>query len=424
MNQDNEKFIITGPSKLYGSWNTAGSKNAILPILSACLLNIEGEVILDNVPRITDVGYALDILKVYGVKFYYQENGSLVLDSSNVEFKPIESSLSGKYRASAWFLGSALSRFEIASITPPGGDMIGPRPLDIHLDSFRTMGIQVEEEGDFTTITGAPQNATINTNFSVGATINTVLAAVQSSATIHITCAAAEPHVMDLANFLNLLGAQINGIGTHDLYIHGVKKLNGGSWRIVPDYLEAGTIAIAAAITRSELIINDFYAVDNQSLLYVFRKIGQEYQLLNESRIKLIPSWDLKPIRIKTNVFPGFPTDLQSPISILLTQCQGISSIFETIYDDRLNYLAELQKMGAKFASLSSNEAIIIGPTSFYGAKVLSYDVRAGMTLILAAMIAEGTTEILNISHVDRGYADIETRLRAIGVDISREKMS
>lgn len=422
MHQDNEKFIITGPSKLAGQWNTAGSKNAVLPILSACLLDITGEIRLDNVPNITDVKYALNILKVYGVKFSYQE-GSLILDSSEAQFKPIESSLSGKYRASAYFLGAALSRFGIASITPPGGDMIGPRPLDIHLDSFAMMGLHNEIEGDYITVTGQPYSASVNTNFSVGATINAILASVQSTATIHITCAAAEPHVMDLANFLNSLGAQINGIGTHDLYIHGVKKLQGNSWRIVPDYLEAGTLAIAGAITKSELIINDFYAVDNQALLYVFRKIGQDYQLLSESQIKIIPSWGLTPIRIKTNFFPGFPTDLQSPISILLTQCQGISSIFETIHDDRLNYLAELQKMGAKFTTLSSNEAIIVGPTSFYGAKVLSYDVRAGMTLILAAMIADGVTEIFNIDHIDRGYADIENRLTAIGVNIQREKM-
>jgi UDP-N-acetylglucosamine 1-carboxyvinyltransferase len=415
------RFLVTGGKKLEGQIKVGGSKNAALPIIAASLLTDE-PVTLTNVPDIADIATMEHILHFLGVETSTEGN-TMKINPKVVANVEIEHELVSKLRASILFLGPLLSRNKEVRLAFPGGCVIGKRPVDAHLMAFEELGAEVLEDSDILHIkcdklVGAKFTMT---EASVTATENAIMAAVLAKGDTVIRLAACEPHVQDLCNFLNSMGAKITGIGTHKLKIKGVKKLKGTKYRITSDYLEAGTLVIAAAITGGSVDILDV----NPNHLDIFwqklREVGVVFEL-GEDMVRVLPSPELKAIRLQTAVFPSFPTDLQAPFTTLLTQAKGTSFIFETLFDGRLQYLYELEKMGLEPKILNPYQAEITGPTKLTGASVSSCDLRAGAAVVLAALAAEGQTEISNVYYIDRGYERLDEKLNSIGASIKRVK--
>jgi len=413
------KLIIEGPTKLNGSVKVAGSKNHALPMLASMLLTTE-DVMLHNLPDISDVEVMIEILENFGVRVERTRNG-LICNAENAKPKQIPQELTRKLRASILILGPAIARFGEAKIGYPGGDLIGARPIDTHLNAFRSLSVAVEEGEEAITLRGMPKaGKVILDEISVTGTENIIMASVLTPGTTQIRMAATEPHIVALCEFLNTLGAKIEGIGSHVLEIEGVEKLRGGDGDIIPDYLESGTFAIAAAASGGHMEIDGFIADDNDALLNVFSRMGVNYKVLSDSKLEIKPSKTIRPVKIRTDIYPGFPSDLQAPMAVLCTQAKGVSEIFETLYEGRLQYLFELQRMGARINVRDSHVGLIEGPTSLHGTDLISFDVRAGATILVAAIIAHGKTTIDRIEHIDRGYEHFDGRLRALGAKISR----
>ncbi len=415
------KLIVEGPTRLEGRIRVAGSKNAALPIIAACLLS-ERPVYLKNVPEITDVWVMVDILKELGADIAY-ENGMLNITARSVSASTIDRKLTSKLRASVLIMGAAIGRLHKIKVAEPGGDIIGARPLDTHFHAFEALGVKVTHKEGLVALLGAPKaSRVVLDDLSVTATENIIMAAVLASGTTELRMAATEPHIVDLCNFLNHIGAKISGIGSHVLTIEGVKKLRGGEWTICPDQLEAGTLAIAAAASDGDVVIDDFIADDHDALLTKFAEIGVNFNLPDSKTIHIKPKkGPLRPVKIKVQPYPNFPSDLQAPLAVLLTQANGSSEIFETLYEGRLQYLFELQRMGAHVAIKDAHTGVISGPTPLFGAELISFDIRAGATILIAAMIAEGKTIIDRVEHVDRGYENFDERLRLLGANMYRE---
>ena len=415
------KLIVEGPTRLEGRIRVAGSKNAALPIIAACLLS-ERPVYLKNVPEITDVWVMVDILKELGADIAY-ENGMLNITARSVSASTIDRKLTSKLRASVLIMGAAIGRLHKIKVAEPGGDIIGARPLDTHFHAFEALGVKVTHKEGLVALLGAPKaSRVVLDDLSVTATENIIMAAVLASGTTELRMAATEPHIVDLCNFLNHIGAKISGIGSHVLSIEGVKKLRGGEWTICPDQLEAGTLAIAAAASDGDVVIDDFIADDHDALLTKFTEIGVNFNLPDSKTIHIKPKkHPLRPVKIKVQPYPNFPSDLQAPLAVLLTQANGSSEIFETLYEGRLQYLFELQRMGAHVAIKDAHTGVISGPTPLFGAELISFDIRAGATILIAAMIAEGKTIIDRVEHVDRGYENFDERLRLLGANMYRE---
>jgi UDP-N-acetylglucosamine 1-carboxyvinyltransferase len=415
------KFLVTGGQKLEGQVRVSGSKNAALPIIVASLLTNE-PIELTNVPNIEDIATMEHILHFIGVETEFDGNTMKIhaKDIANVE---IEHELVSKLRASILLLGPLLARNGEVRLAFPGGCVIGKRSIDAHLFALEELGAEVVEDHEIIHLIG--DNLTGSkftmTEASVTGTENAIMAAVLAKGDTVIRLAASEPHVQDLCNFLNSMGAKIEGIGTHKLKIRGVKKLKGTKYRITSDYLEAGTLVIAAAITGGSVDILDI----NPNHLDIFwqklREVGIVFEL-GENMVRVQPSKHLKAIRLQTAVFPSFPTDLQAPFATLLTQAKGTSFIFETLFDGRLQYLYELQKMGLKPKIINPYQAEITGPTKLKGASVASCDLRAGAAVVIAALAAEGQTEISNIYYIDRGYERLDEKLNSLGAKIERIK--
>ena len=340
------KLIIEGPSKLEGVIKVAGSKNHVLPMLASILLTTQ-EVVLHNVPDIADARVMIEILEQYGVRVERNRN-SVVCNAKDAHPAAIPVEITSKLRASILVLGSALSRFGEVELGFPGGDAIGARPIDAHLLGLEAMGAKNLSDSDNIKLSGKLKGTRVLVHeISVTATETLILAAILSQGTTEIRMAAAEPHITGLCEFLNNIGAKISGVGSHVLTIEGVHELTGGEGTIVPDYLESGTFAIAAAASAGDLMIDDFIVNDHDALLNAFNQMGVNYKVLSPSQLQVMPTKRIKSTRIRTNIFPGFPSDLQAPMAVLLTQAEGRSEIFETIYEDRLQYLFELQRMGA-----------------------------------------------------------------------------
>lgn len=413
------KLIIEGPSTLEGTVKVAGSKNHVLPMLAAILLTTE-EVILHNVPDIADAQVMIDILELYGVRVE-RSRSTVICNAKDAKPTKIPVDITSRLRASLLVLGPALARFGEVEIGFPGGDAIGARPIDAHLNGLETMGAMNNSDTDTLRLSGKLHAERVLVHeISVTATETLILAAVTTAGETEIRMAAAEPHIIGLCEFLNDLGAKISGVGSHVLRIEGVDKLSGGEGTIVPDYLESGTFAIAAAASGGELTIDGFMSNDHDALLNVFNRMGVNYKLLSPDKLQVLPSKRIRATRIKTNIFPGFPSDLQAPMAVLFTQAEGTSEIFETLYEDRLQYLFELQRMGAHVNIRDSHVGLVEGPTHLHGTDLISFDIRAGATIILAAIIAHGQTTIDRIEHIDRGYEHFDGRLRALGAKISR----
>ncbi len=414
-----QKLIIEGPTKLEGTIKTAGSKNHALPMLAAMLLTTE-DVILHNVPNISDVNVMIEILELYGVRVERTRN-TVVCNGKDARPTNIPEELTHKLRASLLVLGPALARFGEAKIGFPGGDIIGTRPIDSHINGLRSMGAKIVTYQDKIEIKGKLKGSRVLLDeISVTATENLILAAVITEGITEIRMAACEPHIVSLCDFLKNLGAKIGGIGSHVLVIEGVDKLGGGEGEIIPDYLEAGTFAIAAASSGGNLLIEDFIINDHDALLNVFSRMGVNYKIISDDKLQILPSNKLRATKIRTDIYPGFPSDLQAPMAVLCTQAEGVSEIFETMYEGRLQYLFELQRMGAHVNVRDSHVGLVEGPSVLHGAELISFDVRAGATVLLAALIAHGKTTIERIEHIDRGYEYFDGRLRSLGAKISR----
>ena len=421
------KFIIKGGQPLKGTVRVGGSKNAALPIMCAGLLCQE-KVVLKNVPEISDVESMRKIFHTLNVKTRWLEKNTLEIDPTEVAFAPISHSLVSRMRASILLLGPLLARFGKVRLAFPGGCVLGKRSLFAHIESLEQMKATVGRSHDDLILKGRLKaGMVVMPEMSVTATENVIMAAVLTKGKTHIHLAACEPHVQDLCRFLNSRGARIDGVGSHCLIVDGVKKLSGGEYEVISDYLEAGTLALAAVLTRGEVTIKNIHRHDLDFFFYKLKEAGGRFSFTKGTgtqgqNLIIKPAKRLYAVDVKTAVHPGFPTDLQAPFAVLLTQAEGLSEIFETLFEDRLNYLFELEKMGAKFAFINAHQAKVFGRIRLIGASIASCDIRAGAAMVIAALVAEGETEISNILYIDRGYENLEKKLRELGADIRRMK--
>ncbi len=415
-----EKLVITGPTPLKGEVNISGAKNSAVAILPATLL-IDGVCVINNVPNIVDIKLSCEILEGLGAKIKWIDKNSLEIDTRNITktVAPIE--LTRKFRASYYLIGSMLGRKKEIEVGLPGGCNLGPRPIDQHIKGFEALGANVEIVGGNVK---AKTDKLIGTSIymdivSVGATMNVMLASVLAEGTTTIDNAAKEPHIVDLANFLNTMGADIRGAGTDVIKINGVEKLTGGkSYCVVPDQIEAGTFMLAAVASRGDITIRNCITKHLECVTAKILEIGGNV----EAGEDFLRVWcDKRPSKatIKTLPYPGFPTDLQAQMGVVLSIADGTSIINESIWESRFQYTNELNKMGAQITS-QGKSAIFEGVEKLYGASVYSTDLRAGAALIIAGIIAEGRTEIYNLGHIDRGYENIEEKFRKLGANIER----
>ena len=415
-----EKLVITGPTPLKGEVNISGAKNSAVAILPATLL-IDGVCVINNVPNIVDIKLSCEILEGLGAKIKWIDKNSLEIDTRNITktVAPIE--LTRKFRASYYLIGSMLGRKKEIEVGLPGGCNLGPRPIDQHIKGFEALGANVEIVGGNVK---AKTDKLIGTSIymdivSVGATMNVMLASVLAEGTTTIDNAAKEPHIVDLANFLNTMGADIRGAGTDVIKINGVEKLTGGkSYSVVPDQIEAGTFMLAAVASRGDITIRNCITKHLECVTAKILEIGGNV----EAGEDFLRVWcDKRPSKasIKSLPYPGFPTDLQAQMGVVLSIADGTSIINESIWESRFQYTNELNKMGAQITS-QGKSAIFEGVEKLYGASVYSTDLRAGAALIIAGIIAEGRTEIYNLGHIDRGYENIEEKFRKLGANIER----
>lgn len=414
------QFIIKGGHKLTGTVRASGSKNAVLPILAAAIM-VQNEVILDNVPDISDVRTMLHILETLGAQVHFEDQ-KIHIKTDKLSNKYIPHQEVAQMRASILLLGPLLARFGEVKLAFPGGCVIGRRPIDAHLDAFKQLGIQVVEDGENIHLKAKKISGkiVIMPEMSVTATENLIMAACFCEGTAEIHLAACEPHVQDLCKFLNAMGAKISGIGTHKLIIEGVNKLLGAQYKVCSDYLEVGTLALASVLTGGEVCIEDVSEDHLEMFLYKLWQMGVKFEL-KKRKLHLYPSKQLKTIsNLKTAVHPGFPTDLQAPFAVLLTQVAGETVIFETLFEGRFGYLAELEQMGANVQIINPHQARIIGASPLKGLTVTSHDLRAGAAMVLAGLIAEGETQVSNINYIDRGYDNLDGKLRKLGAKIQR----
>ena len=414
------QFIIRGGKTFHGEVRIGGSKNASLPILAASLLT-DQPCVIRNLPDIEDIRTMLSLLRAIGSDIE-RKGHTVFIQTKRIRQDRISYGLGCKMRASVLLLGPLLARTGCAKLPYPGGCVLGARPIDTHADVLRQLGVsRLPSSQTEIVFRGSPRSGeVVLPEFSVTATENAIMAASRAEGETLIRLAAIEPHVQDLCCFLRTMGVGIDGIGTHILGINGRKKLKGVVYEIAPDYLEAGTLIIAAILTRGDVIVHNIVPHDLDAFWNLLREMKVNFELKGKSvHVKPTKNW-FACKRLQTNVFPGFPTDLQPPFVILLTQAKGRSRIHETLFEGRFNYFPELIKMGADIRKLNPHEAVITGPTKLRAAHVKSWDIRAGAAMILAALAAKGKTIVSDIQYIDRGYERFDEKLRALGADIVR----
>ena len=409
-------YIIEGGHKLEGTVKISGSKNSALPIIAATILNA-GKTTLYNVPNIQDTQMMYKILETLGAKIE-KKNGKIKIDTSKIEKFEIPPELMHKMRSSVILAGALIGRYQKATFSYPGGCDIGSRPIDLHLKSFEKLGIQVNQNhGNIECNAEKIKGEKIDLDFpSVGATENAILASILAEGTTIITNAAREPEIIDLQNFLNKMGAKIQGAGSNKIQIEGVKKLNDVSYNIMPDRIETGSFLCFAAATKGNIILENVNATHITPIISKLEEADCKIEV-NKNKIKIVAPKKLKAIDIKTMPYPGFPTDMQSIFGGMLTLAKGTSTIVENIFENRFKYTMELNKMGAKI-QIEGKMAVIKGVKKLNASKVESSDLRGGATLILAALTAKGTTIISGAEYVQRGYEKIEQKLQKLGVNI------
>ena len=416
------RIIIEGGNDLTGDIRISGSKNSAVALVPAAVLCDE-EAIIANVPNISDIDALDEILKHLGANVR-RENDVIRIDSSKIENKLIPENISKKLRASYYFMGALLSKFKKVEIYFPGGCSIGARPINLHLKGCKAMGADIKEDGNLFTISADNlHGAKVNLDFaSVGATINLMLAAVKADGTTIISNAAKEPHIVNVATFLNNMGAKITGAGTSEIKIIGVNYLHSCFHEVVPDYIEAGTYMILASAIGRNVTIYNIIPEHVESVISKLEEMGSIMKI-GLDYIKISAPEKLKHVNIKTQVYPGFPTDLQQPMATLLTKAQGKSIINETIWENRFLNLEELNKMGASCDVITKSKAVILGPTKLTGKRVKATDLRAGASLVIAGLMADGKTIIDNADYILRGYEDIVDKLINIEANIKLEKI-
>lgn len=415
-----EKLIINGGNALKGSVDINGAKNAAVAILPAAIVACEGKCIIENIPDIEDVHCLERILRSLGSRVSKVDNNTLEIDSTKVNNYDACTEDVRRMRASYYFIGALLTRFKKARVELPGGCPIGVRPIDQHIKGFEALGASVTIEHGAVNVT-AERLIGANIFFdvvSVGATINVMIAATLAEGLTTLENVAREPHVVDVANFLNTMGADIKGAGTDVIRIRGVKKLRGCSYSVIPDQIEAGTFMIAATATRGDVTIKNVIPKHLESITAKLTEMGATVEEGDDS-IRVCVKKELVGVNIKTTPYPGFPTDIQQPMSSLLSVVPGRSLIAESIWENRHKHIDELNKMGANI-KVEGRVAIIDGVKELTGAIVKATDLRAGAAMVIAGLVAEGTTEITDIEHIDRGYPHIERKFKELGATIYR----
>lgn len=415
-----DKLIIHGQKRLKGEVTISGAKNAALGVLPAALLSCD-VCTIENVPDILDIKILRRIMESLGTRFEDIDKNTIRIDTRNVNSYKATSSDMHKLRGSYYLMGALLGRFRKAVVTFPGGCNLGVRPIDQHIKGFEALGAKVEIKHGYIKLSanklvGAPIYLDV---VSVGATINIMLAAVKAEGLTVIENAAKEPHIVDIANFLNAMGADIKGAGTDVIRIRGVKELRCNVVHsIIPDQIEAGTFMIAAAATKGDVLVKNVIPKHMESLTAKLMEMNVKVEEFDDS-IRIVGRDHLKNVNIKTLPYPGFPTDLQPPAAILLLKAEGISTITESIFENRFQYIEELRRMGAKIR-VEGRMAVIEGGHKLTGAPIKALDLRAGAACVIAGLIAEGETEVLNVHYIDRGYENMVEKFQNLGADIRR----
>lgn len=412
-----EKFVINGGKPLRGSVHISGAKNAAVAILPAVLL-ADSPCVIENLPEISDVSTLLQAMKQLGADISFINKSTVKIDPKSANSYVVDKKMAEGMRASSYFLGSLLGRNNRARVAPPGGCDFGVRPIDQHIKGFEALGAKVViENGMVDARAHELRGCYIYLDMvSVGATINIMLAAVKARGLTVIENAAREPHIVDLANFLNSMGADIRGAGTDTVKVNGVEKLHGGCYTIIPDQIEAGTYMVAAAATGGEVLVKNVIPKHLECISAKLRETGtivQEY----EDSVLVKGASTLRKANIKTLPYPGFPTDMQPQMGVLLCIAKGTSVITEGIYDNRFKYVNELRKMGAE-VQVDGRVAVFEGGTKLTGAPVLACDLRAGAAMVIAGLCASGVTEVEDIHYIERGYENFVGKLKALGADI------
>ncbi len=418
-----EYFEIIGGKKLEGTIDVRGSKNATTPILAATLLT-EEECIISNVPLIEDVFRMIEILESMGAQIKWSGKRTLKIKNEKINPAKMDTEKVKKLRSSILLLGSLSARFDEFKLYHPGGCIIGARPLGTHFEALAKMGIDIQQKQKNYQIKAQKRKAQkiVLKEMSVTATENVMMLAASLPQKTVVKIAACEPHVEDLGNFLIALGAQIKGLGTHTLEIVGSSKLHGAQHTIIPDANEAATFIILGVATGSAITVKNVLVEHLDLVLEKLREFGAEFKVKGNS-LQIIPAQQLRAVaKIDTRPYPSIPSDIQAPLGVLATQAKGNTLIFDTMFEGRFSYIQELKKMGAQTKIIDVHQAVILGPTKLKGKTITSFDLRAGATLIIAGILANGKTVIKNIYQVDRGYEKIEERLIKLGVKIKRIK--
>lgn len=416
-----EKLIVKGGNRLVGAVKTSGAKNAVLPIIAASILGTTPSH-LDEVPMLEDVHTISEVLKCLGLSVECSpEKNVLDIDSTEITSYEAPYELVRTMRASFLVMGPLLARIGKARISMPGGCAIGARPIDIHLKGFEALGVKIEQGHGYIEAS-APEGlngTSIYFDFpSVGATENIMMAASLAEGTTILENAAEEPEIVDLANYLNKMGAKIRGAGTDTIRIEGVEKLHGADYTIIPDRIEAGTYMIAAAMTGGDVVVENVLPEHQKPLIAKLREAGAVVEE-DIDKVRVIGKNPLKAVSIKTLPYPGFPTDMQAQMMAMMVIAEGRSKVTETVFENRFMHVVELNRMGAQI-STEGRSAVIDGPCKLTGCDVRATDLRAGAAMILAGLVAEGTTRIGDLHHIDRGYENIVAKLKNLGADIER----
>lgn len=415
-----EKIVIDGGARLSGKVEISGMKNAAVAVIFACIA-VADVCIIDNLPQISDVKQSLEMLSSIGAKIRAVGKNSVEIDTRKVKNKVVPIELARKMRASYYLAGACLARFGSAKVGLPGGCDFGSRPIDQHVKAFTAMGATVNVGGGFMDAVTDDGVKSANIFFdcvTVGATINTIIAAVLCDGVTVIENAAREPHIVDLANFLNYCGANITGAGTDVIKIKGVEKLHGCTYTIIPDMIEAGTFMVAAAATGGRLYINNVIPKHLEAITAKLCEMGAEVEEYDDA-VLVTRRGELLPANVKTLPYPGFPTDMNPQIATLMCLAQGTSHISETIWDGRFRYVDELRRMGAMI-KVDGKLAVVEGGVPLTGTCVRAVDLRAGAAMVIAGLSCEGRTEIEDVHYIERGYDNIVSKLRSVGAKIKK----
>lgn len=416
------KFLIKNAGPLYGEVQISGAKNAVLPLMAAAILPGK-RCKIREVPKLIDVKVMKEILEFLGADISMDDMGSMDIDMKDLTTKEVPYDLANQMRASFLVMGPLLARAGYAKVYLPGGCTIGARPIELHIKGFEALGAEIIVKDKYVEAKAGPkglQGASIYLDFpSVGATENIMMAAVLASGTTFIENAAEEPEIVDLANFLNRMGASIKGAGTDIIKIEGVKSLKGAEHTVIPDRIETGTFMLAAAITRGEMMIKNIVPDHVRPIAAKLRECGVIVELADEGLYVNGGENPLVSTDIKTLPYPGFPTDIQSPFMAFLTTVDGAGTVIETVFENRFMHVEELNRMGANIVT-GGNRAKVQGGKKLKGAKVCATDLRAGAALVLAGLAAEGSTEVFDIYHIERGYEDFVDKFKKLGADIKK----